>query len=83
MKRPNVVYCAMVNLSGLGVFTATWQPERKCWYDRTGDLDVTHLGTHKPYDQLTTFASANKKERDLWVQGARTVLRALHTWCTE
>ena len=82
-KRPKTVYCAMVNLSGLSVFTATWYKDLECWYDKTGNLNVNRLGLDEPQPEVTTFASVNEKERDLWVQGARAVMKALQRWSAE
>ena len=80
--KPKVVWGNMVNLSGLRSDTPmkfTLRKNLDGWWHKDGNDDVTQLGllTECGYIQ---FASTNRKEVELWTEGAKAVMTLLQEW---
>lgn len=80
MARPNTIWAAALNLSGLwGPVKMTWRNDLGEWYDRSGNFSAAKLGLQVKHG-ITTFASANQKEVKIWVSGVKTVMAHLAWW---
>ncbi len=77
-KLPKTIWVARVNLVGLyskkpvkcSMVETEYCDNRATWWDESGDFDVNLLGEGALNHDCITFASANKKEVELWIAGA-------------
>ncbi len=81
--RPKTVWAAGINLMGLwGPYKMNYDQTLKEYYDSTGDFSVKGTGTKNKNGKLITFASTNKQETNLWVNGAKAAMCLVKQWCT-
>lgn len=80
----NVCWMAGINLAGLwsnkpirGYFNA----DHENYWDRTGNLNVETVGEDSRVSgNLITFASKDKREVEIWLHGANSVMELLRRW---
>lgn len=75
--RPKKVWAIAINLNGLWCKKPrrmTWKEELQEYYDRGGDLSVPDIGlVVEPC--ITSFASENKKDVEIFIQGATAMAK--------
>lgn len=76
---------ACVNLGGLysidpvALSTRLTAFNRTEYWDTEGNFDIERLGLDVKESRIT-FASVNKKEVELWISGASSVMKLLQEW---
>jgi hypothetical protein len=81
MRKIKTLWVAKINLSGLycKIPTRVKVDEGGKYWDKEGNFDVIGRGTHAGYGHIT-FASENKKEVQLWIDGVRAAMTMLKSW---
>ena len=85
-KYDGIVWLAMMNLSGL--FSnrpirckpvSERYPDGEGWYNERKDIDVDQLG-ESGSDGYVTFASRDKDEVQIWIDGAMAAMTMMTRW---
>ena len=80
-KRPKVVWANGINLVGLyssKPVRCVWKEpgdSTGAWWDASGDFDVNRLGFE--FGPMDVFASASKRDVEMWTAGALAILSRL------
>jgi len=78
-KKP--IWGAFVNLNGLysqRPIRGYWHVTHRCWWTKDGNLEFTQLGITRTKNWPgTAFASYNKKDVEMFIEGAKAMQRIL------
>lgn len=78
-KIPDKIWGIGVNLNGAWCYEPvrlTYHDDLDEWYDKHGNLCVKKLGLDHNDSHLTTFASVNKQEVEIFIAGAKAIVKA-------
>jgi len=76
--KDKIIYGAAINLVGIwGPKKMVWHNRCKQYYDNSGNFSIDKLGLNEK-DGITEFSSTNKKEVELWVEGAKAAFKRIN-----